>query len=347
MEDKKREFEEEMSNTFIGEINQKSAIAKDDVEQLDVSTDSKTVFPEVAIEPPKDTLEEFNNIENNNLNNVNKEEQKEVPNYETESMIFENPNNKKNHPVLIIFLMLLCLAIGAGGTYYYFEVLNKETSKSDNKELTTDKKQETEEINPESYFLKSLVERYDYNSIEGTYQYLYSQEKTTIETLDETYVRLLIAQEANKSLAGAYFTSEEFKEAKNLLFGTKLSLSDQTIQGKTCVQIKYDATTKSYTYIEPNGCGGTTARSYIKKIVKGTKSSNGLEITVAIGITTSDGKVYKGEDKDKNLTDEVMIDNGQTFDIDNDYTKLNQYKYTFDYDKEENNYTLNNIELVK
>ena len=27
MEDKKREFEEEMSNTFIGEINQKSAIA--------------------------------------------------------------------------------------------------------------------------------------------------------------------------------------------------------------------------------------------------------------------------------------------------------------------------------
>ena len=49
---------------------------------------------------------------------------------------------------------------------------------------------------------------------------------------------------------------------------------------------------------------------------------------------------FKGVDQ---LTDYTY----ETFDIEKDYAKLNQYKYSFKYDKDNNNYYLESIELIK
>ena len=79
-----------------------------------------------------------------------------------------------------------------------------------------------------------------------------------------------------------------------------------------------------------------------RKVVKSIKKKNSIEINVAV-LFTSANKVYKTPDDDS-VIDGVKASD---FDIDKDYTKLNQYKYTFNYDKSSDNYILDSIELIK
>lgn len=163
-----KEREEEMSKTFIAEVGQKSAVV-DEVESLDSTENNNSVskepeganFPEVKIEPPKANGQISEDNKSEEFNESTQEEVKTVepvtpsvdlsgtiPGYEKESFIYENEKKpKKKNPIVTILLMILCLGIGVGGTYYYFEVYNQKDNTETTKKETEEKKEEKEETN--------------------------------------------------------------------------------------------------------------------------------------------------------------------------------------------------------
>lgn len=320
--------DDDMSNTFIAEVGQKSAIA--DIKEND------SIFPEVNIEPPKEmveTPEPKENIiaevlpENNKDNNFNKS------------------NKKRINPILTIVLMILSLALGVGGTYYYFEFIDN--SKEPVKKVVTEK-EDNKELSPDSIFITNLISKYDYYSISNSeiFTNLYKEDSLKVEAIDEMYLKDLVAKNASKDLATSTFTSEDFKTSTEELFGDKISLTDTDITSYStkCDCLKYNSTTKMYTPTS-SICNETTDLSMRRKIVKSLTKNETLEVVVAPALLDKE-YVYKSVESDKPI-DKIEGVTPETFDIDKDYTKLNQYKYTFDYDQENNIYRLNKIELVK
>ena len=374
MEDNKNNnIEDDMSMTFVGEIGQKSAIAtSDEVESLDstaTSTIPESAFPEVKIDPPTDEVgktitpdipnsvpaEEVTNNEpvtdTNNLGNNN-----QTPSFDN----YNKNKNKKGHPVLMTFLLILFLAGGTALGWYFSgyinKFLNKEETKTEKKETKEVTKINEEEISPNSIYIKNLISDYDFYTVGNAtlYTSLYSKDKTEIKDLDDIYLRAIAAKKANKSLSGVFFSSEQFQDAVTLLFGNQLTLEDKSISnGKSCVNIQYDSSTKYYSEGE-TACGGSGFPTLERKIVKAVKNKDTIEVNVAVVIFSGDptvNKVFKtyneSSDDQNNLGEVVEGVTRDTFDIDKDYTKLNQYKYTYNYDKDNNNYYLTTIELIK
>lgn len=374
MEDNKNNnIEDDMSMTFVGEIGQKSAIAtSDEVESLDstaTSTIPESAFPEVKIDPPTDEAgktitpdipnsvpaEEVTNNEpvtdTNNLGNNN-----QTPSFDN----YNKNKNKKGHPVLMTFLLILFLAGGTALGWYFSgyinKFLNKEETKTEKKETKKVTKINEEEISPNSIYIKNLISDYDFYTVDNAtlYTSLYSKDKTEIKDLDDIYLRAIAAKKANKSLSGVFFSSEQFQDAVTLLFGNQLTLEDKSIfNGKSCVNIQYDSSTKYYSEGE-TACGGSGFPTLERKIVKAVKNKDTIDVNVAVVIFSGDptvNKVFKtyneSSDDQNNLGEVVEGVTRDTFDIDKDYTKLNQYKYTYNYDKDNNNYYLTTIELIK
>ncbi len=311
---KKKNKEEDMSQTFIAEVGQKSAIAEDS------------------------DIEELKPIDNKN---------------DDKNDDFNESKNKKNNIGGLIIAIILSLIVGAGGSYYFFSVQNvkeiKSTKKLETNQKNTDIK---EEINPEGIFAKSLISRYDFSIISEVeiYDYLYSKDKITVDEIDEDYIRLLAASNIKRDLTLGNFSSEELENSTNMLFGNQIELENEDFT-VGCTKYKYSNVDKYYTREESSGCGGASSIEMKRKIVKSVFTDDKtLEINVAIAIVNnSNDTVYKKYNKDLDDLGEDKLDNvdATTFDIDKDYKKLNQYKYTFNYDNENNNYYLVSIELIK
>lgn len=380
MEDNRNNnIEDDMSMTFVGEIGQKSAVAlPDEVESLeDNNKESIQTFPEVKIAPPPNEIgskitpevsnevptEEIistdsNNIPNDRLENTNDlSASNQNPTFNNNN---NNNNNKKGHPILITILLILFLVGGTALGWYFSgyinKFLNKEETKTEKKETKEVTKASDEEISPNSLYIKNLISDYDFYALSNAdiYTALYSKDKVEIKDLDDIYLRAIAAKKANKSLSGVSFSSDEFKDAVELLFGNQLTLEDKSIfNGKTCVNIQYDSSSKYYSEGE-TACGGTALPTLERKIIKAVKKEDIIEVNVAVAIFSGDptvNKVFKtyteNNDDQNNLGEVVEGATKDTFDIDKDYTKLNQYKYTFNYDKDNNNYYLTTIELIK
>lgn len=373
MEDNKNNnIEDDMSMTFVGEIGQKSAIAtSDEVESLDstaTSTTPESAFPEVKIDPPTDEAgktitpdipssvpaEEVTNNEpvtdTNNLGNNN----------QTPSFDNDNKNkNKKGHPVLMTFLLILFLAGGTAFGWYFSgyinKFLNKEETKTEKKETKEVTKVNEEELNPKGTFIKNLVDQYDeyFVSSASIYSVLYAKDKIEIKSLDEDYLRVLAATKAT-SYKNSFINSEDFQDAVKTLYGSQVTLPDKSFElYKGCLAFDYNEVAKSYV-IKKGECGGSGFPTLKRKIIKAVKNESTIEANVAIAVLDTEptvNKVYKTYDEtssDSNNRGEVVEGvTADTFDIDKDYTKLNQYKYTFNYDKDNNNYYLTTIELIK
>lgn len=390
MEDNKNNnIEDDMSMTFVGEIGQKSAIAtSDEVESLETNApSSESAFPEVKIDPPTNEMgktiipevpdsvpaEEVTNTDSESINDSNSYTDTNMntnmttntndlgPNNQEPS--FDGGNNKKNkkgHPVLVTILLILFLVGGTALGWYFSgyinKFLNKEETKTEKKEPKEVTKASDEEISPNSLYIKNLISDYDFYSLSNAdvYSALYSKDKVEVKDLDDIYLRAIAAKKANKSLSGVNFSSDEFKDAVTLLFGNQLTLEDKSISnGKSCVNIQYDSSTKYYSEGE-TACGGAALPTLERKIIKAVKKQDTIEVNVAVAILSGDpavNKVFKtyneSNDDQNNLGEVVEGATKDTFDIDKDYTKLNQYKYTFNYDKDNNNYYLTTIELIK
>lgn len=347
--------EEDMSNTFVAEVGQKSAVFKksEEVESLEESKENS--FPEVKIDPPTEMPAILEKDQNTESQNEEKPEIDEDEEFLEAKKKKKSKKYKKRNPFVTFLIIVICLALGAGASYYYFEVYTNDTKKEksvNTKNEVTDKTtNESEEISPNSLFINELISNYDYSAITNVevYSILYAQDKVYIKDLDETYLRTLAAKKANKSLYGVSFSSEQFQNAVKILYGNTISLPDKEFSiDNGCITMNYN---NSYYAATPGACGGISMYSMERKVVKATKKEDTLEVNVAVAILLGDvNKVYKGfnsANSDNPGIDEVTGVTADTFDISKDYTKLNQYKYTFKFDEENYNYYLESIELMK
>lgn len=330
--------EEDMSNTFVMEVGQKSAIAEDPLDEVSGFPDIKVDSPEV----PSENLEQ-NSKKNDFASNDN-------------SFNSNGKNEKKRSKwfLVTILLMILCLGIGIGITYFYLEVYRNTVTTTEEEQNDDSNAAIEEEISPTSLFVKELISNYDYETMSETeiFEVLYNKDKIYVKDLEESYLRALAVKKANQWVEGIGFSSEEFQDSVVMLFGSQVLLKDQDFSLRNaCIEIQYDSQNKFYTAVETDGCGSTTVYSMQRKIIKAIKKENSMEINVAVAIINDNTKkIFRGYDS--SLSENAGIDEvdgitKDTFDIDKDYSKLNQYKYTFNYDSDNNNYYLVSVELEK
>ena len=312
---KKKKIEEDMSNTFVLEVGQKSAIFDDNmIDEVNENIKDEEIDDDFFDKP---------NRKKKNKKNKNKVQKKKV---------------KKNNGFITTILMILCVGIGILLSYCYYEVYGSNFSK-DKKSVSVSKNNE-EELLPNGVFSTSLIERYNVYNLGSTniYQALYSKDKIKAEDISLDYIKAVAVKRAlylSNDYSDVSFSKDDFDRSLKELFGDKVSISDDDISG-----FKYNSKSKKYIYED----GDREDDNYRidKKIVKSIKKKNSIEINVAVLFTSSD-KVYKTPD-DNGVIDGVRLSD---FDIDKDYTELNQYKYTFNYDKSTDNYILDSIELIK
>lgn len=253
---------------------------------------------------------------------------------------------KKRHTGLIVFFcLILGIAIGIGGSYYYFEIYSKQNSKK----TTTTKKVETEEISVDSYLIKSLVDRMHYSLGTNSELLLYANEITKPSDLEGNYLNNLIVMEAKREILGTEgeLTKENLNIALTTLFGSDSNVEIPTEDFGVCPLYKYNSKEEKFT--EQDGeCTFTTNLGIEKKLVKAVKSNEKIEIYEAVAFTDKDAnKVYKKVDSSLKLSEEVEDIESDKFIIERDYEKVNQYKYTFTYDEDNGNYIFDSIEIVK
>ncbi len=251
---------------------------------------------------------------------------------------------KRGHGFAIFLLCIAFLLIGAGLMYYYLTVYSNNTKGQENTTESVDNK-DMESLNVNGSLVQELIKRLDnYGFLCGVNAELYKNSKTTVDNLDENYMKILVAQEANgKNISGNItFSKEDFENATKNIFGETIVLTNTDIN--SCPGIKYDVDNQKYIMGDAN-CGSTCGPvTNVRYIVNAEKNSENLYITVAVASVNSQSlKVSNINDPDSVIEG---ID-GNTFDIEKDYQKVNNYKYTFDYDVANNNYVFNSIELVK
>ena len=255
----------------------------------------------------------------------------ELKNVKANKEVKEKKSNKKIF--LYIFLIIFPFLLGVVGAKYI--PLNLE-NKKENK-VVVKKEKKDEEIAPETILLDSLIKKYD-NYSYNIFKELYSQ-KTTIESMDKDYREGLIF---NTFTNRKTISKEEVEKEMKLLFSDKyIEIEDE--YSDDCISIKYEEGIYS---LEKKDCEEKEDNNLERKIVKAIKKKdNSLEVNVAVAIIKED-KVYKEYDKDEELV-ELEDKSSTKFDIEKDYSKLNQYKYVFKYDEDNMNYYLDYIEKLK
>lgn len=263
-----------------------------------------------------------------------------ISNNRGDYMTNQNVTEKKGKSgCAVVLLCMAFLLIGAGAMYYLLQnKIQPVESLDSNKKLLT-------ELNPNGVLVNDLISRLDYNTECGVNEALYKNSKTTIENLDDNYLRILIAKEASKNelKSSISFTKEEFESSAKTLFGNSINLSLENITG-ICPSITYDEANQKF--IESEGQCETKSCNYVNEryIVKSEEDDEGIYIYVAVAaINQESGKI-------SNLNDLNSVIDGidpNTFDIKNDYSKVNNYKYTYTHDKDNNNYIFKSIELQK
>ena len=169
---KKKKIEEDMSNTFVLEVGQKSAIFDD------MADDGDDGLEDVKNEEVDD---DFFDKPKRKKKNKNKNQKKKV---------------KKNNGFITTILMILCIGIGVGLSYCYYEVYGNKSSK-DKKNVVVLENNE-EELLPDGVFSTSLVESYDaYNSNSSDiYNSLYSKDEIKVKDISLDYVKDVVIRRA-------------------------------------------------------------------------------------------------------------------------------------------------------
>ena len=160
----------------------------------------------------------------------------------------------------------------------------------------------------------------------------------------------------NLLLKEAYRTESNFNEevkvkdleqARINLFGKNYEIiipTDKEVG--SCPVFKYNTEKRSYKR-DSSECNITNDISISYDVVEARIIEN-KSITIYEAVAfIKDDKIYKKIDGSNNVSDEVKDVTTDGFNVLDNVKKLNQYKYTFTYDKDSNNYVFNSIELVK
>ena len=261
-------------------------------------------------------------------------DKEELKNGKYKAEVKEKKGGKK--PLLIIYALIIIFPFILG-IYSAQYIPIKEIKKEKKKVITVKKEKKEEEISPDTLLLEELINKYD-NYDYSIFKELYS-DKITIESMDKDYREGLIF---NSFLNRKTVSKEEVDNKITLLFSDKyIEIEDE--YSSDCVSAKYEDGEYS---IERKDCKDKKENTIERKIVKAVKKKdNSIEVNVAVAMII-DEKVYKGYNKDDELIELEDI-SSKKFNIEKDYTKLNQYKYVFKYDTDNMIYYLDYIKEVK
>lgn len=328
--------EEEMSNTFVAEVGQKSAVANNDdvIETLDPEETKEQLFPDVKIDPPTGAepigLDE-NKQETTEMANEFVEENKEL-------------RDKKSHPLVVFVIMIFCLGLGAFASYYYFEIFTANKS-SDKETIKEEPKIVEEQLQPTSRFVIKLIDKYSTGNDLEDYTELYSKEKTNVSDLSVNYAQILGVLNIRDEKS---FSKDELQVSVDELFGNGvITLDGKDIVVNDCYKLKYSE--DNYSLVTSTGCKESNEYVMKTKIVKASKTIDTQTITVNVAVAITDGnKIYKSYDSAAKVgKEEIETLSAETLNMDSDYAKFDQYKYIFKYDSNNNDYYLDSITKEK
>lgn len=247
----------------------------------------------------------------------------------------------------VVILCIAMLLVGVGGTYLFLNSNSKLITKTTatKEEKKEEKKEELYEYKTTSPFITGLIERYDYSGMTNVeiFERYYSKDEVKVTDIDKNYIKILIAIAANQGIVYPSFTSEQFQNAKTMLFGNGITIEDSDIDVGCGNAIKYYSDNKTYIYYTSGGgCGGTTVQSMLRKITGVKNNGDTLEVTVSAAIANAvTKKVYKDSANTQEIVGVTLSENYTIADA--DYDKLLKFTYYFSYDKENNNYYLTTI----
>ncbi len=258
-------------------------------------------------------------------------------------------NNNINFVSIIIIMLVIGVLLGAGGSYYYFEILN-----SDIEDKVEDKKEVVEEIklSPDSLLVRDLVAQYDYKfGVPGfEHTILYLDDEVIISELNDNIKQALVVFKIG---AFSDFTEDEYEDYYKLLFGNNevVEHKDIYVDDAGVIFYTYDPINNKYIYNADQAFGWTGNESVIRKIYDTEYNNSELIIRVAAGLEGN----YEYDDSTgmkvdvKNFGEDIYLygPNGEAFDIDRDYEQLTKYEYNYKYVAEEGYYYLDNITKIK
>ena len=252
---------------------------------------------------------------------------------------------KKN---IIIMILLLGLVCTSGYIVYdnFLQDENKEQKQTTNENTSEKPTTNKENLKVNSLYIKNLIERY--NGGIYAYQFLYNDSTVTTTNLDENFIRYTVSM----NLGNVYTDTigiKDFRDKTKELYGPNLNIQDESInypgitsQPMQVMELTEYATLEKYyryTDVFDHAGLGTGQKTLNQKVIKATKKNNKLLIDVAVALTDENG-VYQPTGE---VIDGLSI---QTFNIDNDYDKLNKYQYTFTFDEDNYNYYLESITKI-
>ncbi len=245
---------------------------------------------------------------------------------------------KKNSGFIVFLLCVAFLLIGAGLSYYYLTVYINKGDDNQNSNVVS--------LNTKGTLVNELISRIDYDKGCGIEAGLYKKARLTVDDMSDSYRNALVAKEAygKKIDSNITFSQEEFQKAIETLFGTTVQINDSSMTD-ICPSIFYDTANQVYREQSDSPCNPTCSQfKTIRHIVKAEKTDKNIFIYVAVAnFDQVSRKIYNVND-DNSVIQGI---DGNTFDITVDYEKVNNYKYTYNYDSENNNYIFKSIELVK
>ena len=206
--------------------------------------------------------------------------------------------NKKSRGV-IIFIIFLILCIAGLVSYILIDkdIIKLNNSNKENNQINiTEDKQETEEekgvsIDITNVNIITLYNNAHHISMEPETQIYQDGGYKVSEMSEEDKFTLLATQllplKKKKSSSDPdnpnwtlYLDEDTLKNIYERTFGPNTYHQVNQITDGVCTTLTYDATQKRYSYVGKYGCGGYSAFSTHEKIIKATKYSMKISITI-------------------------------------------------------------------
>lgn len=265
----------------------------------------------------------------------------------------EKLNPKKKRVLLkVIISLLFGILLGGGAVYYYYNYYldNKPKTKVIKKvDCNKTAKEKSIKLDINSYRVKKLMNGIHFNDGSVTQKTLYLEDKTLAKDLDSNYLDNLLIMEAYR-MKNNYedkVTIKDLELARVNLFGSNYEViipTDKEVG--TCPIFNYDVSNREYSKSSTE-CNFTSDIKIKYETLSATMIENKSITITEIVAFISDDKVYKTIDGSNNVSDEVKVDDIESFKLKDKEKDLNKYKYNFKYDEDTDNYIFESVELVK
>lgn len=257
--------------------------------------------------------------------------------------------------LLIVLIIILVVGVAGYGIYYQLQNNKTNTEVKNNEE-----KKEGETLETNSDVVKLSMNKLSIlndSLVASEFMgYLYMNDSYTVDSIDNE-VKLLLATEQlysknNKFKSNTFpitITKSEMQAEIQDIFGPNVTYTDSNITLNCKTVGVYDASTQTYSFTEPDGCGGVFIPEIDTKIISATKYDDKLEIVEKMAYLDykedSTGNFVQNVHKnvsDKNVIGTLSENNTDVFSLYSD--KLDSYKYTFKY--KNGNYYFDSIKKV-